>query len=337
MVLVANHRSYTDGLTLFFALPRRVHIMARASLFKGFLGWFFKKILMFPVDREKPLAFMKYSLNTLKKNESLLIFPEGTRNLNADEAMALKSGASAIAIKAGVSVVPVILNRAPRPFRRTKIKIGSPIDTTDVIRDELTGKISETMQAMLNGFEIAPKRKKWDKIPIDTARAVVVRGAESGHEILLIKRNRLGYRDGADYFTTPGGHIDKGESARDASAREVLEETGITVNPIRLIYKRIRGDGKLVDNEMESFWWCEYTDGEIFINPESEEYQPDASDRLRRHDGTPVGTYEPVWVPLSSLANPDFDLKPDILKSQILADIEKYGMRMTRQTILLKS
>jgi len=326
VIFVSNHRSFTDGIPLFFMVPGRTWIMARASLFKGFLGRIFKKLQMFPVENDKPLSFMRYCLDKLKRNKALLIFPEGTRNLDASAVQALKDGASVIALKANVPIVPVILNRAPRVFRLTKIKIGTPIDPVGKTKDELTAEISKTMADMLCGFEIAPKRHPWDDIPVDTSRAIVIRNKS---ELLLIKRNRPGYNNGADYHVTPGGHVDEGESLKDAVVREVLEETGIDVEPKRIIYKGIR-DGRLVKDEMACHWACEYLGGEITIDPNIEEY--DGTEKFWR-DGTPRGSYEPVWVPLEQLKK--INLLPEALKRQLIKDIRKYGTRLVRRTKFL--
>ncbi|MYY80847.1 MULTISPECIES: NUDIX hydrolase [unclassified Streptomyces] len=47
----------------------------------------------------------------------------------------------------------------------------------------------------------------------------------AGH-VLLIER---GWDPFKSRWALPGGHVDKGESSLDASARELFEETGITV------------------------------------------------------------------------------------------------------------
>jgi len=316
VIIVCNHRSNMDGVTLFFAMPRRMHIMAKDSLFKRrLLSWVFRKILMFPVDRANPIAGTKHSLKLLKSGECLLMFPEGTRNTTSEDALALKNGASMLAIKTGVPILPIIINRKPKPFALTRVRVGEVIHAEGFAKEELTNKVASAMYDLLG---------TWDKQPLTTARAIVIRG----DEILLMRRNR----GGEDYFTTPGGHIDEGEQPRAAAGREVLEETGITVKPRRLIYKRIRPDDR-TDNCMESYWACEYVGGEITKNPESEEYQPGAETRTWR-DGRPAGTYNPEWVSLGDLAT--IDLKPETMKNQLLKDLRIYGTRLSRPTKFLR-
>jgi 8-oxo-dGTP diphosphatase len=49
--------------------------------------------------------------------------------------------------------------------------------------------------------------------------------------ILVVRRAR---DPGRDLFSLPGGVVEAGETLAQAVAREVLEETGVTVEPIRL-------------------------------------------------------------------------------------------------------
>jgi ADP-ribose pyrophosphatase YjhB (NUDIX family) len=54
-----------------------------------------------------------------------------------------------------------------------------------------------------------------------------------GHgRLLLIKR---GHQPGAGLWSLPGGRIEPGETDAEALVREMLEETGLTVEPGRLL------------------------------------------------------------------------------------------------------
>jgi len=72
----------------------------------------------------------------------------------------------------------------------------------------------------------------------------VVKDAQG--RLLLIKR---GHEPGAGLWSLPGGRIEPGETDAEALVREMLEETGLTVEPGRLIgsVKRQGRGGDVID------------------------------------------------------------------------------------------
>ncbi len=65
-------------------------------------------------------------------------------------------------------------------------------------------------------------------------RATVCAIIEKNKEISLVKRNTEPFKG---YWSLPGGHIDFGESAKEAVVREVQEETGLNFKPEFLGYR----------------------------------------------------------------------------------------------------
>lgn len=51
-----------------------------------------------------------------------------------------------------------------------------------------------------------------------------------GSEVLLVRRRNV---HGAGTWSTPGGHLETGETPEDCARREALEETGVTVGDVR--------------------------------------------------------------------------------------------------------
>lgn len=57
---------------------------------------------------------------------------------------------------------------------------------------------------------------------------------EQGRQVLLLRRAGTGFFDGL--YSLPGGHVEAGESLRQTAARELIEETGVWVDPAALVY-----------------------------------------------------------------------------------------------------
>ena len=77
---------------------------------------------------------------------------------------------------------------------------------------------------------------------------ILLREGANGQEVLLHLRQNTGYMDGCWDFAG-SGHVDENETARQAVARECLEELGITVNPadmefVHLCHRVAGGDGR---------------------------------------------------------------------------------------------
>ena len=109
LIIACNHLSIADppALLAFTALARRVNVMAKKELFSiPVLGWFILRWGAIPVDRKKEggdRGALRGSLNVLKKNGLLTIFPEGTRAQGRK--LQAKSGVAFLAHKSGAPVL----------------------------------------------------------------------------------------------------------------------------------------------------------------------------------------------------------------------------------------
>ncbi len=63
----------------------------------------------------------------------MAIFPQGTRVKNNARTPMLE-GVSMIALRAGVPVIPSYIGGPYRPFRRTQVSFGKPVDLSDFSR-----------------------------------------------------------------------------------------------------------------------------------------------------------------------------------------------------------
>lgn len=128
-ILCANHTSNWDPPILYTATKREMYMMAKEELFKNkFIYWFAKKTNIFPVKRGKQdIESMKKSLQVLKDNKILAIFPEGTRN-GMQKRGKIQNGPAYLAARTGVEVVPVYIEGNFKPFRKVTLYYGKPLD-----------------------------------------------------------------------------------------------------------------------------------------------------------------------------------------------------------------
>ncbi|MBF6841954.1 1-acyl-sn-glycerol-3-phosphate acyltransferase, partial [Acinetobacter baumannii] len=112
VMLCSNHVSDFDPPLIGLALDRQLSFFAKAELFElPVIGKIFPSLNAIPVSRGKSdRAALKTSINALKEDRCLLIFPEGHRNKgDVKQLQNLQEGASFIASKSEAPIVPVVI------------------------------------------------------------------------------------------------------------------------------------------------------------------------------------------------------------------------------------
>ena len=134
-LVIANHESYLDPVAVGTALPQQIFFMAKKELFDiPIFGFILRKLGAFPVRRnEVDITSLKTALKHLKDGKVVGVFPEGTRLKSLGE---FHLGAAALAIKAGVPVLPVGLINV-RGFKKCRVVIGTPIRELPFGKNEL--------------------------------------------------------------------------------------------------------------------------------------------------------------------------------------------------------
>jgi 1-acyl-sn-glycerol-3-phosphate acyltransferase len=163
-LFASNHTSNADIPAFLAAVPRRVAILARKSLFDiPIVGTAFRLAKFVPVDRAKreaALASVKQALDHIRDGYSFLAYPEGTRS-DDGRLRRLKTGTIAMAIEAGIPIVPVACSGAHRIMKKNSllihpgevtVRFGPPIDvsgSTNESRHDLARRVHDAIAAAL--------------------------------------------------------------------------------------------------------------------------------------------------------------------------------------------
>ncbi len=115
LLIVANHISYFDPPILGVAMPRPIGYLAQVELFRTVVGvWFFRQLRCLPIDRARPgRASILQAVRRLQDGHCMGVFPEGGIREGEKSVLGgspvLREGAGALALLAGVPIVPAII------------------------------------------------------------------------------------------------------------------------------------------------------------------------------------------------------------------------------------
>lgn len=128
-ILVSNHGSRFDGLMVQRALKRKANYMVSPNELKGLQGFTLPWVGAFPANPR--LDITGYALETLRKGEGLVVFPEG--NVFYDgQIHSFKFGAARIALKAHqdgmpLKVVPAAIDYEWEPVPKARLVFGEAV------------------------------------------------------------------------------------------------------------------------------------------------------------------------------------------------------------------
>ncbi len=162
LLIVANHNTYFDPFWIAVRIYRTVRFMAWDEIFRfPVAGTLFRWLGAFPVSLDKPeSSAFKASLGVLRRDEALMIFPEGGRSPDG-KLMPFKEGAAHLAAKLRVPILPVVVRggekvwgprmRFPRPRKvRVEFLPVIPPDQFENSTAGLTRQVREAIESRLN-------------------------------------------------------------------------------------------------------------------------------------------------------------------------------------------
>ena len=173
-IIASNHFSNADSIILDIRFGKKFRFLGKKELFKTkFSAWIMRHLGVISVDREKvaPSTF-KEILSVLNNNGQIFIYPEGTRNKSGtDEFQGAKDGLILFASKGSAEILPMLIYKKPKLFRRNYIIVGEPIQIEGENPKKLTkeeteknlAKYSEVMVELRRELEERLKKKSKKK------------------------------------------------------------------------------------------------------------------------------------------------------------------------------
>lgn len=163
-VLVANHSSHLDTVSLLYLFPltrlHRIRPVAAADYFErtALRSWFSRTFFnILPIARlkaERTVHPIDAMLEALRAGDSLILFPEGTRQLDGAMGPFKPGVAHLLEAMPGLPIVPALLVNMgrslpkgeflPVPFL-CEIRIGEPMSPTGT-RDEVMQQIEDAVR-----------------------------------------------------------------------------------------------------------------------------------------------------------------------------------------------
>jgi 1-acyl-sn-glycerol-3-phosphate acyltransferase len=125
-IFAANHTSAADPPAVVGAIPRRIAILLKRSLFDWpIVGQAFHLAHFIPVDRfnrDSAIESVDKAIEAIRNGQSFLIYPEGTRSPDG-RLQEFKKGTAVMAINSGVPVVPIVCSNAHRIMKKRELSI----------------------------------------------------------------------------------------------------------------------------------------------------------------------------------------------------------------------
>lgn len=171
-IYVSNHYGLLDPVYVAATTWEGVHFVGKRELFDSkVFGIIARKAKAISVNRDgNDVRGLLDCFKCLKNGEKICIYPEGTRNKTDADMLPFRHGAAVMAIKCQVPIIPFVIYKKPKFFRRADILIGEPIELSEYygkkLSDEELGAVDEYLrQHMLDMRKkhteyLASKKKK---------------------------------------------------------------------------------------------------------------------------------------------------------------------------------
>lgn len=168
-VLISNHQSFMDIVVLFTIYPSTLRMVVKKEILYipifGWILWWLRFIYIDRGNRRKSLRSIDKGAAQIKKDMSVLLFPEGTRSIDG-ALQPFRPGSFIMAIKSQVPIIPITVSGTINvmhkndPFQLTlnrsvKVIISPPINTDNYglkdrrqLKEEIEGIIRKNYETI---------------------------------------------------------------------------------------------------------------------------------------------------------------------------------------------
>lgn len=191
-VYVANHQSAFDIPVLVMAVPTNFRYVAKSQLrWVPVLGWFLwiaGHVFVDRGNRQKAISSLDNAAARIRRGTSIMIYPEGTRSPDG-RILPFKKGPFALALKAGVAVVPITIEGTARLMPKNswkinlgqdiRVRIGKPINASQYGPNERERLMRDVRNVIIaQSLELGGKGGDKDDVVAATGQDGVSRSAQ---------------------------------------------------------------------------------------------------------------------------------------------------------------
>jgi 1-acyl-sn-glycerol-3-phosphate acyltransferase len=170
VLIVSNHQSYLDPVLLGIFLRRPMAYLAKSELFENkYFAWIIRSLNAFPIRQGAgDIGAVKEIIARLKQGFVTNVFPEGTRTEDG-ELQPIQAGAALVIRRAGVPVIPCIIEGSFQAWPRKKkifgpypisVLYGPPLQVEGLKGEQIIQLIDRTLHQMVAELREIRRRSK---------------------------------------------------------------------------------------------------------------------------------------------------------------------------------
>ena len=171
-VYIGNHYTIFDPVYPAITTWEIVHFVAKRENFETpILKSVLHKVKGIKVNRDgNDVRGLLDCLKCLKNGEKIALYPEGTRNKTNEDLLPFKHGASVMAIRAKVPIVPIVIYKKPKFFRVAHVIYGEPFELSEYYDRKLTEEDYQEADEKLRNVLLDMKKKHTEYLMSKKAR-----------------------------------------------------------------------------------------------------------------------------------------------------------------------